>query len=115
MDCKVANERTNAIAFILGAIEPLHRRLVALATIDSTSKRNAQSAIEKGASELIAHTIKHLLASLTATEKSDQEIVSKLRTMFLGGLLRTVDHYHTLAKVREFLNHLHHLLELTYW
>jgi hypothetical protein len=114
MDCKVANERTNAIAFILGTIETLHRRLVTLATIDSTSKRNAQSAIEKGASELIAHTIKHLLASLTATEKSDEEIVSKLRTMFLGGLLRTVDHYHTLAKVREVLNHLHHLLELTY-
>ncbi|KAJ7916400.1 hypothetical protein B0H13DRAFT_1998042 [Mycena leptocephala] len=98
-DCKVEKERPNVIAFILGAIETLHGRLVPLATIDSTSKRNDQSAIEKGASELIAHTIKHFLASLTATEKSDEEIVSKLRSMFLDSLLYTIDHYHTLAKV----------------
>jgi hypothetical protein len=103
-DCKVEKERPNVIAFILGAIETLHGRLVPLATIDSTSKRNDQSAIEKGASELIAHTIKHFLASLTATEKSDEEIVSKLQSVFLGSSLRTIDHYHTLAKVRKFLN-----------
>ncbi|KAJ7881615.1 hypothetical protein B0H13DRAFT_1891279, partial [Mycena leptocephala] len=98
-DCKVEKERPNVIAFVLGAIETLHGRLVPLATIDSTSKRNDQSAIEKGASELIAHTIKHFLASLTATEKSDEEIVSKLKSVFLDSSLYTIDHYHTLAKV----------------
>ncbi|KAJ7920548.1 hypothetical protein B0H13DRAFT_1986834 [Mycena leptocephala] len=86
-DCKVEKERPNVIAFILSAIETLHGRL------------NDQSAIEKGASELIAHTIKHFLASLTATEKSDEEIVSKLKSVFLDSSLSTIDHYHTLAKV----------------
>ncbi|KAJ7738256.1 hypothetical protein DFH07DRAFT_841252 [Mycena maculata] len=98
-DCKVAKERPNVIAFILGAIKTLHARLVPLATIDSTSKRNDQSAIEKGTSELIAHTIKHFLVSLTATEKSDEEIVSKLQSMFLKSSLGTIDHYHTLVKI----------------
>ncbi|KAJ7271605.1 hypothetical protein C8J57DRAFT_1467961 [Mycena rebaudengoi] len=97
--CNVATERPNTIAFILGAIKTLHGRLVPLATIDSTSKRDAQSAIEKGTSEIIAHTVKHFLASLIATEKSDEEIVSMLRSMFLTSLLGTVDHYHTLVKV----------------
>jgi hypothetical protein len=102
--CNVATERPNAIAFILGAIETLHGRLVPLATIDSTSKRDAQSAIEKGTSEIIAHTVKHFLASLIATEKSDEEIVLMLRSMFLTSLLGMVDHYHTLVKVRQFPN-----------
>ncbi|KAJ7434624.1 hypothetical protein B0H11DRAFT_2296095 [Mycena galericulata] len=95
-DCEVAKERLNAIAFILGAIKTLHGRLVSLAT---TSRRNSQSAIEKATSELITHTIKHLLMSLTATEKSDEEIVSNLHSIFLRDSLRTIDHYHTLVKV----------------
>ncbi|KAF8189555.1 hypothetical protein K438DRAFT_1832799 [Mycena galopus ATCC 62051] len=82
-NCQVAKEHANVIAFILDAIKTLHGRLVSLAMIDSTSKRNDQSAIEKATSELIAHTVKHFLASLTATEKSDEEIVSKLESMFL--------------------------------
>ncbi|KAJ7301493.1 hypothetical protein DFH08DRAFT_102225 [Mycena albidolilacea] len=97
--CKIEKERPNVIAFILVAIKELHGRLVPLATIDSTPKRNAQSAIEKGSSELIAHTIKQFLASLTATEKSDEQMVSKLQSMFLKSSLRTMDHYHTLTKV----------------
>jgi hypothetical protein len=99
-DCKIEKERPNVIAFILVAIKKLHDRLIPLATIDSTPKRNAQSAIEKGSSELIAHTIKQFLASLTATEKSDEQMVSKLQSMFLKSSLRTMDHYHTLTKVR---------------
>jgi hypothetical protein len=30
--------------------------------------------------------------------------VSKLQSVFLGSSLRMIDHYHTLAKVRKFLN-----------
>ncbi|KAJ6481913.1 hypothetical protein C8R45DRAFT_314726 [Mycena sanguinolenta] len=97
-NCKVEKERPNAIAFILDAIKKLHGRLMSLAAMDSNPKRNAQSAIEKGASEIIAQTVKHFLASLTATEKSDEEIVSKLQSMFLRSTLRAID-YHTLAKV----------------
>ncbi|KAF7377902.1 hypothetical protein MSAN_00213900 [Mycena sanguinolenta] len=96
--CKVEKERPNAIAFILVAIKKLHGRIVSLATIDSDSKRNDQNAIEKDTSKIIAHTIKHFLASLTATEKSDEEIVSKLQSMFLKSTLRGMDHY-SLAKV----------------
>ncbi|KAJ7822595.1 hypothetical protein B0H13DRAFT_2126736 [Mycena leptocephala] len=70
-DCKVEKERPNVIAFILGAIETC------------MAGSNDQSAIEKGASELIAHTIKHFLASLTATE-------NRMKRLY---------HYHTLAKV----------------
>jgi hypothetical protein len=99
-DCKAANERPIVIAFILSAIKTLLGRLFPLATI--ASKIKSQSAIEKGASELIAHTIKHFLASLTATEESDEQIVLKLQSMFLRKVLSTIDHYHTLAKVRHF-------------
>ncbi|KAJ7026775.1 hypothetical protein C8F04DRAFT_1124222 [Mycena alexandri] len=98
-DSKVAKERANVISFILGALKTLHARLVPLAAADSTAKRNDQSAIENGTAQLIAHTIKHFLASLTATEKSDEEIVSTLQSMFVRHLLRAIDHYHTLARV----------------
>ncbi|KAJ7714141.1 hypothetical protein B0H16DRAFT_530372 [Mycena metata] len=98
-DVQVEKERSNVIAFTLGAIKTLHARLVPLAATDSTSKRNDQSAIEDGAAELIAHAIKHFLASLTATEKSDEDIVRVLRSMLVGPLFPVINHYHTLAKV----------------
>ncbi|KAJ6461063.1 hypothetical protein C8R45DRAFT_1029094 [Mycena sanguinolenta] len=97
-DCEAKKERPSVITFVLDAIKRLHGRLATMATIDSDGKRNAQSAIEKGASEIIAHAIKHFLASLTATEKSDEEIVSKLQSMFVEDVLRSMDYY-TLAKV----------------
>ncbi|KAJ7591509.1 hypothetical protein C8J56DRAFT_935742 [Mycena floridula] len=93
------DERKNVINFILSALTTLHHRLVALASIDSASKREDQSAIEKGVSELLAQTIKQFLSSLTATEKSDQAIVEKLQSVLIGPTISLLDQYHILTKL----------------
>ncbi|KAJ7171574.1 hypothetical protein C8R43DRAFT_978703 [Mycena crocata] len=94
------DERQNVIKLILSGLGTLHHRLVALATVDSDQKREDQAAIENGASELIVHTVKQFISSLTASEKSDQDIVSKLQSVFIGPTINQFQpQYHPLAKV----------------
>ncbi|KAJ7615325.1 hypothetical protein FB45DRAFT_935399 [Roridomyces roridus] len=95
--CKPEKERPNVISFVLEAIQILQGRIATTAAIEA--KQRSQAAFEEGAADLIAHAIKQFLASLTASEKSDEEIVAKLRTTFLTSVLRTLDHHHTLVKV----------------